>query len=156
MRRMLPATSLLPLALLCAARAGADGCFVARSGDRLREPAQEAVLGYRDGREALLLRVRYEGKPRDFAWLVPLLVSEGLEPVDALSLLPPRPLYVIHGSDDRKLPLALGRELFDRAAQPKQLRVVEHGGHATAWLREGAAFEEDLVAFFLDAIRSGR
>jgi uncharacterized protein len=89
-------------------------------------------------------------------FLVPWLVSRGFDPVDSLPQMPPRPLLVIHGTDDDITPLELGRELFDKASEPKTLRVVEGGGHVTPWVAEGASFEDAVCEFFRAGIRSGR
>ena len=34
-----------------------------------------------------------------------------------------------HGDADQSVPLALGRQLFESASEPKQLVVVPNGGH---------------------------
>ena len=39
------------------------------------------------------------------------------------------PVLVVHGSDDRLIPSALGRQLFDAAAEPKRFVLVEGGSH---------------------------
>ena len=39
------------------------------------------------------------------------------------------PVLVVHGSDDRLVPPALGRQLFDAAAEPKRFVLVEGGSH---------------------------
>ena len=39
------------------------------------------------------------------------------------------PVLVVHGSDDRLVPPALGRQLFDAAAEPKAFVLVEGGSH---------------------------
>ena len=49
-----------------------DGCFVWRKGADLYEPSQKAVIYHKDGREKLILQVKYEGSAEDFAWIVPL------------------------------------------------------------------------------------
>jgi fermentation-respiration switch protein FrsA (DUF1100 family) len=88
-------------------------------------------------------------------FMVPLLVSDGFDPVDALPQIPPRPLLVIHGTDDEITPFQLGRELFDRAEDPKTLRVVKGGGHVTPWVAEREKFEAYLCGFFRASIRRG-
>lgn len=40
------------------------------------------------------------------------------------------PLLVVHGSNDRVVPQAQGRRLFDRAADPKEAEWIVGGGHA--------------------------
>lgn len=88
-----------------------------------------------------------------FAFLVPWLVSDGLDPLDVVADLSPRPLLVIHGTEDHIAPFELGRELFAEAAEPKTFKIVQSGGHATPWLLEREAFETELTSFFSAALR---
>lgn len=39
------------------------------------------------------------------------------------------PLLVVHGSDDRLIPVGDGRRLYDAASEPKRMAVIEGGGH---------------------------
>ena len=39
------------------------------------------------------------------------------------------PLLVVHGSEDRLIPPALGRQLYERAQAPKRFELVEGGSH---------------------------
>jgi putative redox protein len=43
--------------------------------------------------------------------------------------LPPRPLFVLHGSDDEVVPLEEARQLADAAAPTSELRIVQAAGH---------------------------
>lgn len=86
------------------------------------------------------------------AALVPLFVSDGEDPVQVVQQIAPRPLLVIHGTDDHIVPVALGRELFEAASEPKQLWVVEGARHATPWQLVPDAFEQRVDAFLRDAI----
>ena len=86
------------------------------------------------------------------SWLVPLLVSAGSDPVDALPEIPPRPLLIVHGAEDDIAPVELAWELYRRAEQPKGIHIVEGASHATPWGAEGAKFEERIVEFFASAI----
>lgn len=110
-----------------------------------RRPAVRAVIAestfpsYRAAARAIAPRL----EP-----LVPLLISAGLDPIDSLPDLAPRPLLVIHGTNDAIVPFELGRALFDAADEPKQWHPVEGGGHVTPWVDLGTAFEE-LVSGFL-------
>lgn len=88
-------------------------------------------------------------------WLLQFLVSSGDDPQDVLDRIPPRPLLVVHGSEDRIVPLSLGEELFARAHEPKTLYIADGSGHRTPWAQEGAAFERRLVEFFVAAIAAG-
>lgn len=85
--------------------------------------------------------------------LLQFLVSSGEDPEDVLDRIPPRPLLVVHGSEDGIVPLYLGEALFERAQEPKTLYVAEGSGHRSPLAREGAAFEQRLVDFFTTALR---
>ncbi len=85
--------------------------------------------------------------------LLQFLVSSGEDPENVLDRLPPRPLLVVHGSEDRIVPLDLGEALFARAREPKSLYVAVGSGHRSPLAREGAAFERHLVDFFINAMR---
>ncbi len=86
------------------------------------------------------------------SWLVPLFVTRGYEPKDALANLPPRPLLVIHSTDDHIVPFALGESLFTQALEPKQFYRSTGAGHFTPWTVEGEAFEMMLTEFFRESL----
>jgi len=50
----------------------ADGCFVWNKGADIAEPSQKAIILYRDGREDLILQVKYTGPVDEFGWIVPV------------------------------------------------------------------------------------
>ncbi|MFZ4515487.1 MAG: alpha/beta hydrolase family protein [Acidimicrobiia bacterium] len=52
-----------------------------------------------------------------------------LDPLDAAKRLAPRPLFVIHGSDDDVVPLSDARALVDAGGSGAELRVVHAAGH---------------------------
>ena len=60
--------------LLAAGQARADGCFVFvwNKQKDINEPTQKAILLHDQGREDLVLQVKYEGPAEDFGWLVPV------------------------------------------------------------------------------------
>ena len=58
-----------PLAACCVA--SGDGKFFSAADD-VREPNQKALLWLEDGRETLILQVKYEGGAGDFGWVVPV------------------------------------------------------------------------------------
>ena len=87
------------------------------------------------------------------SWLVPWLVSEGEDPVDALPKIPPRPLLVIHGTEDHIVDYELGASLFEAALEPKRFHRAKGADHFTPWVYEGEAFEGMLTEFFAEALR---
>lgn len=64
-------------------------------------------------------------------------------PLEAAAALTPRPLLLIHGSDDQSVPLEDAKLLYQQAAQPKQLSVIEGADH-----RFSEHLEEVWAAFF--------
>jgi len=62
----------LAVALASAGTAHADGCFVWDKERDIAGPTQKAILFYADGRQDLLLQVRYEGPVERFGWLIPV------------------------------------------------------------------------------------
>lgn len=81
-----------------------------------------------------------------------LLVGDSYSPVDVVERIAPVPLLLIHGTVDPVVPYHHGRELFDRARQPKELWTIEQGGHTGAFSDPASPYREKLVGFFRDAL----
>lgn len=56
------------------------------------------------------------------------------------------PLLILHGEDDRTIPLRFGRRLFEAANEPKTFHLVEEGDHLAVWDSQLA----DIVLPFLE------
>jgi uncharacterized protein len=52
-----------------------------------------------------------------------------IDTIAAARSLPPRPLFVLHGSDDDVVPLEEARRIAEAAAPSSELRVVQAAGH---------------------------
>ncbi len=77
-------------------------------------------------------------------WLpVQLLLSQKFDAVDKIADVH-MPVVVLHGASDRYVPVDLGRKLYDAAAEPKRLVVVDGGTHNNS-LRLG---ERDMQRAF--------
>jgi uncharacterized protein len=114
-----------------------------------RRPAVRAVVAeatFPTYRSAAQARVPF------LSFLIPLLVSVELDPVAVLRDLPPRPILVTHGAADVAVPTRLGRELYARAAEPKELWVMDRGTHAQPWGAGLREYRARLVAFLRSAI----
>ena len=57
--------------------------------------------------------------------------------------LAPRPLLVVHGGADQGVPLRDARALYERAGEPKELRVHPEADHDFTWHRDW--LQETLV-----------
>lgn len=72
---------LVAVVSLVAADALADGCFFWNKAADLNEPSQKAIIHWGDGREVLLLQVKYEGQAEEFAWVVPLPAKPDIQAI---------------------------------------------------------------------------
>ncbi|MFP3940074.1 MAG: alpha/beta hydrolase [Acidobacteriota bacterium] len=73
-----------------------------------------------------------------------------IDKVGLLSL----PKLFIHGTEDGTVPLDLGRRLFEAAAEPKELYVVERAGHNDVHLHGGSAYQRRLARFTKSCVRA--
>ena len=60
------------------------------------------------------------------AWVVSLVVSP-LEPLKYVGRISPRPLFVLSGSGDDRMPLDASRLLHEAAGEPKTIRWIDTG-----------------------------
>ncbi len=64
-----------------------------------------------------------------WGWMpVSFLITQRFEAVKRVAKTG-SPLLVVHGADDRLIAPALGRKLFEAAAEPKMFVLVEGGSH---------------------------
>lgn len=64
------------------------------------------------------------------------------------------PLLVVHGERDATIPVRMGRELYDAAAEPKRFLAIPGADHDDADVVGGATYYGAIAAFLEDA--SGR
>ncbi|MDB4408979.1 alpha/beta fold hydrolase [Akkermansiaceae bacterium] len=57
------------------------------------------------------------------------LVTDELSPRDYVVKISPTPLLIVHGDQDGVVPVEHGRELFEKAKEPKSLIEVKGGSH---------------------------
>lgn len=63
------------------------------------------------------------------------------------------PLLIIHGTEDRITPFYMGQQLYDQAPEPKQLVVIEGGGHNDiGWTAQRDFW--DAIKVFLRALEN--
>ncbi|MFK7740313.1 MAG: alpha/beta hydrolase [Planctomycetota bacterium] len=97
-----------------------------------------------------------QSKARVFSSLVPFFVSQGHDPDAVVASLAPRPLLVIHGDRDDVVPHRFGQDLFDAAADPKELWIVPGAPHVSPWTLVPREFERRFDKFFDAALASPR
>jgi uncharacterized protein len=50
-------------------------------------------------------------------------------PAEHVGKIAPRPLLIVHGSDDETVPLAHAMRLYERAGEPKEMVILNGAGH---------------------------
>jgi len=73
-------------------------------------------------------------------------------PIDAISALAPRPVLIIHDSEDTFIPVRNAFALYAAASEPKELWVRPGRGHASLWCYCAEEYAERLDRFFTTAL----
>jgi len=82
------------------------------------------------------------------AWWVPWLMTDTHNPIDFVDRISPRPLLIMHGTDDRVVPVSMAHRLYSRAKQPKQLWLIEGIDHYEAYDVMPEQVQDRLATFF--------
>ena len=69
-------------------------------------------------------------------------------PLRVVGQLAPRPLLLIHGTDDEMIPVSHAYRLYAAAGEPKQLWIAEGANHCGAYFQDRAAYCQRVIAFF--------
>jgi dipeptidyl aminopeptidase/acylaminoacyl peptidase len=69
-------------------------------------------------------------------------------PMDVVARIAPRPLLIIHGAEDREIPVAHSRRNHAAANAPKELWIVPGASHGQSREVAGPEYERRVVAFF--------
>jgi uncharacterized protein len=79
--------------------------------------------------------------------------AEALRPLDRVGSIRAPKLFVV-GAEDRYTTLAESRQLFDAAAAPKSIWVVDGAGHQDLCSFAGTEYERRILAFFAKYLKS--
>ncbi len=107
-------------------------------GESLGTGVAVAVAAARDAR-ALVLEAPYAAAvdiaAKQYWWMpVGLLMKDPFLSRQRIGQVS-EPLLIVHGTDDRVIPVSNGRELFALANEPKRLAIIERAGHDNLWPR---------------------
>lgn len=69
-------------------------------------------------------------------------------PVHHVAKLSPRPLFIVQGGSDDRMPVSEGRTLIDLAGEPKELWIVDAAGHVGAKEVNPQEYERRILEFF--------
>lgn len=99
---------------------------------------------------ALLYRLPAWAIPYTLWWIRARLGfnPEESSPERCVHLLSPRPLFLLQGRADVRVPPSEGERLFALAGEPKSLWTVPGADHAALWEMAGREYEDRLLDFF--------
>jgi len=74
--------------------------------------------------------------------------SQELDTESVIDQISPVPVLIIHGGSDEKIGPAVGRQLYEAAAEPKELVWIEEAGHVNFEEYQPELYRDALVDFF--------
>jgi len=118
-------------------RAADAGDPVILHGESLGTGVASAVAAERPGAALLVLEAPYTAlvdmAAAQYPWLpVGLLMKDPMPTRERIGKVS-SPVMIVHGTEDRIIPVEHGRRLFERAAEPKELVIVDGAGHSDLW-----------------------
>ena len=87
-----------------------------------------------------------------FQWVPWLTIPNQYDPVESIADVSPIPVLIVHGENDRIIPVHHAYELFEAARFPKTLWTVPGAGHIQAFRSD--AGRERLVSFLRSSLQS--
>lgn len=78
-------------------------------------------------------------------WPLGLTIDDTCSPLPAAPLVSPVPWLLVHGDQDKTVPLQHGQALFAASGEPKEFWMVSGGGHIEAFRHKG--YQERLVKY---------
>lgn len=149
------ASAHLPIGLFGQSIGAAAATVVAARSESPRAVVLEAGFHSYKGIMKDVLKRSWLLKP--LAYVVPWMIAQrGLDPVDYIGRISPRPVYIIHGDRDRTVPYWMGEALIAAAREPKKFWAVEGADHLQCRLRQGAEYERSVADFFAAAFEKAR
>jgi len=106
------------------------------------------TLMYRLPRVPFLLCVKTAYRFRFGAW------PAQMSPQKAIEGISPRPVLVIYGDQDIRMPLADGQALFEAAGHPKELWIIPSTEHLGGFRSNPKAYLRKLLTFFRANLKS--
>lgn len=78
-------------------------------------------------------------------WPLSFTIDNDYSPINSVALISPIPLLIIHGDKDNVVPLVHGQKLFNAAGEPKEMWVVNGGGHIQAFMHK--KYQDQLLEY---------
>jgi fermentation-respiration switch protein FrsA (DUF1100 family) len=87
------------------------------------------------------------------AWWLPFTIPRGQDALESIGRIAPVPVLIMHGRDDRVAPWRMACELYEAAAEPKELWLIEKTDHMEVWMEEPETAQAKLVSFYEAALK---
>lgn len=133
------------------------GATVIRAAARLPEVKVVVAESAYSSLEDLLYWRRRERWPYRLFPLAPLVIWFGqratgvqlaqVRPIDDLAAIAPRPILFMHGERDHAVPAYNSRRMYEAAAEPKALYIVDKAYHDGLLAADPLGFEQRVVGF---------
>lgn len=132
-------TALIADALEHFDRAAKAGQPIILHGESLGTGVATAVAAERPEVDLLVLEAPYTAlvdmASEQYPWLpVAFLMKDPMPTRERIGRIE-SPVLIMHGTEDRVIPVEHGRRLFEFAGDPKELVIVEGGAHGDLWTR---------------------
>ena len=85
-------------------------------------------------------------------WLLFRTSAWEISPINAVERLAPRPLMIVNGLADERIPPALAQRLYEKAKEPKSLWLIPGAGHLEGHQVNPTEYDERLLSFFKKAL----
>ena len=69
-------------------------------------------------------------------------------PIEAVSRIAPRPVFIVHGDADTTVPVAHAHRLYEAAGEPRTLWIVPGAEHCGAYFADRPEYCRRVIAFF--------
>jgi fermentation-respiration switch protein FrsA (DUF1100 family) len=73
---------------------------------------------------------------------------EAVRPIDAVEMIAPRPVLIIHGAADTLIPVEHAYRLYAAASEPKELWIVEDAAHCGAYFMDRPTYVTRVGQFY--------
>jgi uncharacterized protein len=91
------------------------------------------------------------------AWWVPsVLMSNGHDPIDCIGRIAPRPVLIIHGTEDEVVPVQMAERLYHAAGDPREIWLVQGADHYDPLREHGDEGRARLLDFFARSVNGSR
>ena len=84
-----------------------------------------------------------------FQWVGWLVMNDTYAPKNCIEEIAPKPLLVVHGTNDRIVEYEFGERVYELARDPKEFWRIEGGGHTDFLFRETFRHQDRLVEWIL-------